>query len=439
MSIDIVMPAMEMAQDTAKLVHWLKAEGEFVRKGEPLFLIETDKVAVEIEAQATGTLRPIARAGDRVPVGHVIGRLLSEEDKPTASMPAPGGSVSGEHIQASATPVAKNLAEDHGVDLRLIHAKGDRVEKADVLAYLRLQAGSPGKSQPTAKLVSASPKARRLATEAGVALAGIAGSGLRGAVLAADVQAAHRAVTETKPTVAQKPPAASDEYRVVPIEGVRQVIAQRLQASYQTAPHIALTISADMTEVRRLIERVGPLILSQTEHNLTTTAVLAKVVGSNLIRHSRLNAHVTQGEIHEFASVHLGIAVALDDGLVVPVIRSVERKGLSMIQTELSDLTERARAGMLKLPETKGSTFTLSNLGMLGVEQFTAILNPPEVGILTVGAIVDTPAGIDGTLVLRPIMRTTLIVDHRAVDGATAAAFLRDLKQSLENPYQLLA
>jgi pyruvate dehydrogenase E2 component (dihydrolipoamide acetyltransferase) len=229
----------------------------------------------------------------------------------------------------------------------------------------------------------------------------------------------------------------SNEYVVVPIVGIRKTIAERLQASYQKAPHIALTLSVDMSETQRLIAAVSDMVRSQSGHALTLTSVIAKLVASVLLRHPRLNTHLIGGEIRQFRSVHMGIAVALQEGLIVPVVRDIQQKGLAAIQAEISDLSARARAGTLKPSEVRGSTFTISNLGMFGIEQFTAILNHPEVGILSVGTITDVPTGVEGEITLRPMMQLTLNADHRVVDGAVAAHFLQDLKRTIASPYQL--
>jgi pyruvate dehydrogenase E2 component (dihydrolipoamide acetyltransferase) len=439
-AVEIVMPAMEMAQAVATFVEWLKTEGEAVRKGEPLMLIETDKVSVEIEAPASGILANLtARAGDEVPVGQVIGLVLEPDAMQLKeSKAATGGSDPGQNRRLSAaTPLARRIAAEHALDPGTIPDVTGRVQKADMLAYLQPESSTATVTH-SSKLKPASPKARSLAAEHDLALEGIAGSGEGGAILVADVertveQHAQERLSAQAPLLPELP-----AYRTIPLSGARRLIADRTQASYQSAPHIALTLSVDMSEARRLVEHLSPTIQAEIGHALTMTAVIAKFVGSSLTKHRRLNAHVLDGEIHEFDSVLLGVAVAIADGLVVPVIRQIEAKGLAAIQSELNDLTDRARNRSLKLSEIKGSTFTISNLGMYGVEQFTAILNAPEAGILSIGKIQDTPVGREGQIVLRPIMQVTLNADHRAVDGALAAAFLQTLQQTLENPYTLL-
>jgi pyruvate dehydrogenase E2 component (dihydrolipoamide acetyltransferase) len=439
MAVEIIMPKMEMAQDTGTIVRWLKAEGEAVRKGEPLLEIETDKVTVEVEAPGDGILGDItAGEGDEVPVGQVIARLRSApETAPAVRTPEPKTPPVEATAGAlpAATPVAQQMAAAHQIDLSHIAPAGRRITKDDVSAHLARQ-------QPLAgpRLLPASPLARRLAREQGLDIGLLNGSGPDGAILAADIRVALETTAKLQPAAPPATPAAApaEGYRRIPLRRMRKVIAERLQHSYQTAPHISLTLTVDMTELQRLMANLAEPIRQATGKELTLTAVLTQVTALALSRHPRLNAHLDEDDILEFDTVHLGIAVALEDGLVVPVIRDAQTKGLIALQTELSDLAGRARANKLALDEIKGSTFTISNLGMYGIEQFTAIINPPEVAILAVGAITPGPKEIDGQLAMRPLLRLTLMVDHRAIDGATGAQFLATLKELLENPYRLL-
>ena len=223
-------------------------------------------------------------------------------------------------------------------------------------------------------------------------------------------------------TASKKDAAAESEYRAVPIKGTRRSIARRTSESYRNAPHITLSLSLDVTELQ-----------ARTTPQRRLTPCLLKAVAEALLKHPRLNAHVVEEEIREFPSVHLGVAVSLDDGLVVPVLRNVERKEIERIQTELADLAHRSRKRTLQPEEMKGSTFSVSNLGMYGIEQFTSILNPPEVGILSVGTVRAVPVAVDGKVAVRSRMQVTLNADHRAVDGAVAARFLQTLKASVES------
>jgi pyruvate dehydrogenase E2 component (dihydrolipoamide acetyltransferase) len=226
--------------------------------------------------------------------------------------------------------------------------------------------------------------------------------------------------------------------QVVPLTGARKIIAERLSYSAFTAPHINLSLRVDMTETIRLRERVIEPIKAQNGHRVTYTAILARAVVSVLPRHPYLNASISDDSIILWDDIHLGIATSLDNNLIVPVIHEAQHQNLGQIATTLADLTERARNRRLKPSEMTGSTFTISNLGMYGIESFTAIVNPPEAAILAVGKIVETPVGYDGQIVLRPLMELTACADHRIADGETVARFLADLKTTLENPYLLI-
>ena len=402
MAVEIVMPAVEMAQDSGILVRWLKAEGEFVKQGEPVMEIETDKTVFEFEAPGSGTLANVsAKEGDEIPVGQVMAVLLAEGESAPKEAAASTKSV--------ATPLAESPAS------------------ADGAAQAPSQAAQPA----VGKMPLASPKARRLAAEAGISLASVRGSGPDGAVLAGDVAQQRGAEAA--------PPVAEQEYEIIPLKGKRRIIAERMQQSAQAAPHISLSLSVDVGELQRLVERLSSQVESETGAPLKMTPVLAKVTAAALEKHPRLNAHFVDEEIHQYSAIHLGIAVALDDGLIVPVIRDVGGKKLTDIHIEMQDLLSRARSGRLRPEEIKGGTFTISNLGMFGIEQFTSIVNPPEIGILSVGTITDRAVKVNDQIALRPMMQVTVNVDHRAVDGAVAADFLKTLKSLLENPYLLFS
>ena len=406
MAKEIVMPALEMAQEAGTLVRWLQPEGASVRKGDPLMEVETDKAVMEIEAPDTGILANLsARPGDSVPVGQVIGLLLTEQEHARSAEPAEAGKGTPSDASAEFSPKAPGSATP-------THPQEQPVSSG---IFSRTDAVTP-------RLSPASPKARRLAAENRIDLSGLSGSGVEGRVVTADLKA-----LLTRPQIAQ----GESEYVAVPATRMRALISERLQRSYQEAPHIGLTLSIDMGEVLKLIQIWNK---RAARAPLKVTAVLAKAIAASLVEFPRLNAHLVNGEIREFNTVHLGFAVALEDGLLVPTLRNAERKSLRTIQSELDDLFARARAGRLRLDETKGSTFTVSNLGMFGIEQFSAILNPPEVGILSVGVIKDSPAVVGGQIVARPLMQATINADHRAVDGASAARFLNGVKQRLEDP-----
>jgi pyruvate dehydrogenase E2 component (dihydrolipoamide acetyltransferase) len=406
------MPALEIAQEEGTLVRWMHSEGARVRKGEPLMEIETDKAIMEIEAPESGVLGSLsAQAGQKVKVGSVIGLLLTEQEYLQAQVSGP---VSHDRSSASRTSPSLVNSKVKIATVESGHPKQSDSRPSDL---------SSPKTPVIPKLTPASPKARRLAAERGIEISALAGSGSEVAVVAGDVN-----------RIVKPPPQAEAEYRVVPPTRMRAVIAERMQRSYQEAPHIALTLSVDMSEVQELVTASNRNGASSLKSPLRITSVLVKVIATTLLKFPILNAHLVNGELREYNFVHLGIAVAVENGLLVPTIRNAHAKGLATIQSETDDLFARARAGRLRLDEIKGSTFTVSNLGMFGIEQFTAILNRPEVAILSVGTIKETPVVVNGQVVVRPIMRATINVDHRAIDGAVAAKFIAALKEILENP-----
>jgi len=472
MAVPFIMPKLEMAQETATVIEWLKQEGEQVEKGEPLLTVETDKVTVDIESPASGILAGIrVEPGQVVPVTEVIAYVLQPGEKvpesppsvpfdklPStmlgtgrAGSPASGGDgLEGWVGQIRATPVAQRVAEAHGVDLSTVvgTGAGGRITRADVEAAL------PALSSPTIELssdkVRATPAARRIARERGVDLPVVTGSGPRGRVQAADVLAL--ALT----------PGPSPDFgrgeKVIPLQGMRRTIAERMTASYQTAPHITFTIRVDMSGFEEVRARLNAKAEATGHPRVSVTALIVKAVAWALKRHPWLNSTLRQGsgqalrgeEVHLLPEINVGVAVALPlsfppnggdegGGLIVPVVHQADGKSVAEIGVEVSDLVARAREGRLTPADVAGGTFTVSNLGPFGIEQFTAIINPPQAAILAVGAtqpevVVDE----GGQVVVRPVMRMTLSADHRVVDGAMAARFLTDLREALEAPALLL-
>jgi pyruvate dehydrogenase E2 component (dihydrolipoamide acetyltransferase) len=428
MATAVIMPKVDMVMETGTFIEWLKGEGDQVQKGQPLFVIMTDKASIEIEAPDSGILAGVtARPDDIIPVTEVIAYILEPGEalpadaaapraaSPVAELvepaPTPGPAQAGHPDQTEAatpgldegriraTPVARRLASELGVDLTQLHGRGPRgrIHKADVLAFAEQGAKEPG--VPTVE-------------KPGVAVAVPA------------------AIDVPLPSARQK--------EVVPLTGPRKIIAERMACSAFTAPHITLSLSVDMSETSRLRTRLLASIEQQTGLRLSFTAILARVVAATLPGHPYLNASLNGDEIILWEDVHLGIATSIDDYLIVPVIREAQTKDLGQIVAQLGDLVERARTRRLAPSEMAGSTFTISNLGMFGIESFTAIINPPESAILAAGKIVDTPRDVEGQIELRPTMHLTLSADHRIVDGAAGARFLADLKTMLETPYLLI-
>ncbi|MCS7178532.1 MAG: dihydrolipoamide acetyltransferase family protein [Anaerolineae bacterium] len=450
MATPVIMPKLEMAQETATVVEWLKREGEYVEKGEPLLVVETEKITVEIEAPASGILAGVrVGPGDVVPVTQIIAYILEPgEELPDeartgvapVSVPArpsvsplpeipPSPSVPPLRAPA-ATPVARRLAETYGIDLGTVvgTGPGGQITRSDVEA-VRARSREPmvAPPSPEPEKVRATPAARRIAREQGVDLTTLRGTGPRGRIQAADVLQA----------IQMAPPAAAPE--VIPLTGMRRTIAERMTASYQAVPHIMFTVSVDVGALEEMRARLNRMAEAEGGPHISLTALLVKAVAWTLRRHPWLNSTLRGEEIHLLPEINIGVAVALDTGLIVPVVHQADRKGLAEIAAAVNDRVRRAREGRLTPTDVAGGTFTISNLGPFGIEQFTAIINPPQVAILAVGAATRQPVADDtGGVRVRPIMKMTLSVDHRVVDGAQAALFLKDLKTALEFPYFLL-
>jgi len=438
MPASVIMPALELAQETGKVLKWLKNPGDRVSKGEPIVEIETDKVTVEIEAPASGVLREVtAQPGDVVPVGKTIALIFAAGETGTAgaplvvtpaasaavtgAVPAPPTAVSASPVKAS--PLARRIAEQHGVDIAAVTTASGRVEKADVLAYVESRKGGVGNGTlVTARIAAASPKARRLAAERGVNLRVVRGSGPGGAVLAGDVPAAAAAAA---PRVAAAAPGVSNVWRIM---------AERMTASWTTAPHFYLVREVDVSRLVTWRERAS----KQTGVRITYTDLLVKLVAAALVQHPRVNVAWKDGAIVPHGEINIGLAVAIDDGLVVPVLHRADTLSLAEIAGRREDLVSRAQGGKLRPADIQGGGFTISNLGMYGVDAFNAIVNPPQAAILAVGRIADRVVPVDGQPAVRPAMVLTLSCDHRALDGARAAQFLGALAELVEEPLTLL-
>jgi pyruvate dehydrogenase E2 component (dihydrolipoamide acetyltransferase) len=444
-SNEIVMPALGMVQDSGKIVRWLIAEGQPVEKGEPLLEVETDKAVVEIEAPAAGILgRVSAREGDEVTVGTVIAAILPAgqtlEPPPAASRLSAPAEPSGLEMPApKASPIASRIAAEHHLDLALVRPDGGRVEKADVLAYLE--------GQKKARLQPASPKARRLAAEHKLDLAAIKGSGPEGAVLAVDVEAAASQPAAPAqagparlepglPVLTQAEVPGSDAlFSEVSPGSIWRIMSERTAAAWREAPHFFLLRQVDATRLiawREVAQQGAGL-------KVTYTDLLVKLAAFALSKHPRLNARFQSGKIQLLKEINIGIATAVEDGLVVPVIHAADRLSVTEIATTRAGLVERARAGRLRPEDISGGTFTLSNLGMYGVDAFLAVLNPPQAAILAVGRIADQVVAISGQAVVRPVMNLSLSFDHRVVDGARGAMFLDTLARLIEEPLTLFS
>jgi pyruvate dehydrogenase E2 component (dihydrolipoamide acetyltransferase) len=443
------MPALGMAQDSGLLISWLKNEGDTVRKGEPLMEVETDKATVEIEAEADGILAGVtAAAGDDVPVGTVIAFILAAGEtlpgsgqlsNASVSPVSPGAptvelndinQTSGNGKSISSTPVAARVAGEHHVDLNQVPAHGRRITKSDVLTYLQQGDGL----YAARRRIAASPLARRLAREGRIDLQTLRGSGPGGALLAADVRTALTAPAVTPPNT----PAARVETTATqaPATAGRRwlVMAERMEAAWRSVPHFYLQRDIDVTELLAWHARIK----ARAEVKVTVTDLLIKLAAAALRRHPRLNASWVDGAIVDNATVNIGLAVAVPDGLLVPVIHDADKLGVNALAVRRRELVDRTLADKLKPADLQGGTFTLSNLGMYHVDTFNAIINPPQVAILAVGQIAERVVAVEGQAAVRPVLALSLSCDHRVVDGARGAEFLETLAGYLQEPLAML-
>lgn len=433
MTTQVILPALGMSQDTGKIITWLKAAGEQVTRGEPLVEIETDKATVEIEAPADGVLaRIVAMAGEEIPVGQVIATILDPSEKATSTGEARNvsRSSSGEHTRQPslpASPLASRIAAEHNLDLSLVQAEGKRIQKADVMSYLRNQQIAHQRQSPTPitqtvpRLTMASPKARRLAAEQGKDLAQIKGSGPGGAVLAADVLSMPQA-------------AAGNEKQAQPLSTTWRIMAERTTQSWTSVPHFYLVREVNASR----LEAWHQHRLKHTTEQTSYTDLLVKIVALALRASPRLNASWSEGTLHLEQQIHIGLAVATEQGLVVPVIHQADTLGQQEITRRRRDLVAKALARKLRPEDLRGATFTISNLGMYNIDAFNAIIQPPQVAILAVGRIAERVVPVQKQPMVQPTMMLTLSCDHRAVDGALGAKFLSLLADLIEEPLGLL-
>lgn len=390
MAISVVMPALEMAQETGKLISWLKKEGEPVVKGEPLLEIETDKAVMEIESPGDGVLAGIKiQAGTEVPVGRTIAWIVRPGELPPMD--------------------------------EVAHESGRKTTSAITSAT---PSSSPSPAQHVIQSLKISPKARRLAGERGVNLADVRGSGPGGEILASDILAAAESKT------------AAPSVDVSSSGPVSRLMAERTTQSWTTVPHFFVVREVEVGALNEARQKLGTGIERSRAVKLTHTDLLVALVARVLQKHLRMNASWTGEGVRLNAEINIGLAMAVDDGVVAPVIRKADKVELGEIAVQRRDLAERARSGKLRPADLAAGTFTISNLGMYGVDAFTAIIIPPQAAILAVGTIADRVVAVDGHPAVRPMMTLTLSSDHRVVDGARAAEFLRDLAAAIGNPQQ---
>jgi pyruvate dehydrogenase E2 component (dihydrolipoamide acetyltransferase) len=411
--------------ESGVIVRWLKSEGDQVEKGEPLYELDTEKVTQEVEAEASGVvLKILANEGDEIEVGKAIAVIGEAGEDISAE-----SDDSAEGEAGDPTEVTEDEPAEEGQPSPKREGERERGRESDEPAP---EPQVPEQQQNGGR-VKASPLARRIAKERGIDLAQLRGTGPEGRIVAEDVERA-QVSPAVSPSADVGGAGVSERGRVevVQLNQMRKTIARRMTEAWE-APAFQVSMSADMTASIRLREALLERV-QEGGMRPTYSDILTKIVALALMRHRDMNAHFGGDEVRLFPTANIGIAVAIPHGLVVPVIRSSEAKTIEEIAVARADIVSRTREGKLKTEDLEGGTFTISNLGMYGVERFTAVLNPPQAGILAVGAIEERPVVVDGELEIQPRMDMTLTVDHRSVDGATASEFLHTVKVFLEEP-----
>ena len=449
MATQVIMPKLSPTMEEGQLSRWLKKEGDKVSMGEPLAEIDTDKATMEMQALANGVLRKILiKEGESAPLGQLIA-IIGEPDEDISGMiqaapqSAPAAAAAKTEPQPAPEPKPEAqpapAAQSDAFDSRRTTFIGNK--KAEPGGN-----GSRSEMEPSTRLI-VSPLAARMAAEAGVDLRSLSGSGPGGRIVKRDIEAAvsqGRAAAERAPSEAperrlravETPPAfGTSTYHDEPASEIRRTIARRLVTSLGPVPHFFLTIDVEMDraeEMRRNINELDP------ELKISINDIIIKVAAAALIEHPQVNASFQDKSIRYYDHADIGVAVAIDEGLITPVVRAADQKSLSQIAREVRDMAERARHRKLRPEEYTGASFSISNLGMFGIDEFTAVIHPPEGGILAVGAVTPKPVVRDNQIVARQMMRVTMSCDHRVIDGATGAKFLQTFKKFLENPLYLL-
>ncbi len=453
----VEMPKMGDTMEEGKILHWMKKEGDTVKKGESLAEVETDKVNIEIEAFASGTLRKIlVSEGESAPIGAAIALIGTPDEPLPENVKGKPGEVSPANKGQEALPKGA-ATQSNGAVKTATPAQAVTGAPAPIQTP---RAPSPAAqavpvqgaiNRASAERIFISPLARRLAEEHQLDYSHIQGTGPNGRIIKLDVEAAlaqQQQVVTVAPVLQLAPapepelaPAAVETGEVVeiPLTTMRRTIARRLSQSMQTAPHFYMTSVIDTTRLAALRQQINEYAANDPSPvKISFNDLIIKAVARALVRMPQVNVSFAEDRILQKKQVHIGIAVALDTGLIVPVLRNADQRGILDIAREARRLADAARSGKLRPEEFSGGTFTISNLGMFDVDSFTAVINPPESAILAVGSITPTPVVVDGQVVVRDRMKVTLSSDHRAIDGATAARFLQEVKRLLEEPLGVL-
>jgi pyruvate dehydrogenase E2 component (dihydrolipoamide acetyltransferase) len=467
MATKIFMEALSPTMEEGRLLSWLKAEGDEVSEGDVLAEVETDKATMELVARGSGIFRKqLVGDGETANVGTLIG-VIADADEDIAEIVGDSGGAKSGGGSATAPAAADQAEEDVETGSAAPQPAGRKKKEEDAEQEAAgEQAGASKQKDPAASAdagggrtddsgadaeengrggrVKASPVARRLAAEEGLTLDGIRGSGPGGRIIKRDIEAAVESgsgpgtAREAAEPAAVVPAGAGAEYTEVPLSQMRKTIARRLTQSIGPVPHFFLTIEVDMSQAMSLRKKLNER-LADSGVKVSPNDLIIKSVAMALKKHPWVNAAWTGEAIRLYDAVHIGVAVAVEDGLITPIIRNAHQKGIGQIAQEVRELAGRAREKKLKPEEYTGSTFSISNLGMFGITEFTAVINPPEAAILAVGGIEDKVVAEKGEMVVRPRMRVTLSCDHRVIDGATGAQFLQTLKSYLEEPMMMIA
>lgn len=449
MATKVFMEALSPTMEEGRLVKWLKNEGDVVKSGEPLAEVETDKAIMELVARGDGVLRKrLVGEGESRPVGQLVGVIAAPDENidalvAGAGAPPPAEAKPAEQVvattqeSAGASPVPRKPSESQGEASTPPQQKVPAAGNAPAA-----QQSAPPSAPPAAHEtgnggpVRSSPLARRLASERGLDISQVRGSGPSGRIIKRDIESAMSAPA-AQPAAARPAAAATREgdFEDIALTQIRKTIAKRLAESIGPIPTFYLTAEFDLT---RVMEARAAMLEMGDDYKVSVNDVLLKAVATALAQHPEVNAHWLGDRIRQHHRVHLGMAVATPDGLIVPVIFDADQKRMSEISREARELAKRARERKLKPEEYTGSTFSISNLGMFGIDQFTAIINPPEVAILAIGTATDTVVPGSNGFTVQKRLRVTMSCDHRAVDGAVGAAFLQTLRRLIENPLMLV-
>lgn len=444
MATEIFLSKLSPTMEEGQLSKWLKKEGDKISMGEPIAEVETDKAAMEMAALQSGTLLKIlVPEGESVPLGHTIG-IMGEPGEDISELVAKfEGTSNGSSKPAEGKkeePKEESAeGEKQAQQTNEIKPEPKQQEKADTSSQETNQPQNEGRLLVT-------PIAARMASEAGINLKTIKGSGPNGRIIKRDIETAMQAkpaeaeadtqTAKETPKQTQLPEIeGASAFRDVPMSEMRKVIARRLVTSIGPVPHFFLTTEIEMDramDIRRSLNEIDP------ENKISVNDLIVKVVANSLLQHPQVNASFQDKSLRYYESADIGVAVAIEDGLITPIIRSADRKGIGQIAKEIKEMAGRAREKKLRPEEYTGATFSVSNLGMFGIDEFTAVINPPEAAILAVGGVTQKPVVRDGEIVVRQMMRVTMSCDHRVIDGATGAKFLQTVKKLLENPMMLI-